>query len=490
MKRGYGLKKSLQLYKNLPVQVKASAWFLICSFLQKGIAMITTPIFTRILSTQEYGKFSVFNSWMSIITPIVCLNLFSGVYAQGVVKFEKNRDQYSSSLQGLVFTMIAVWTSVYIFTKSFWNELFSLTTVQMICMFILIWTSSSYSFWAMDQRVDFKYRKQVLLTLLMSTVQPAVCIWFILCSEDKVTSRIVGMTVVHLMLYIGTFIVQMRKGKQFFDKRYWGYALKFNIPLLPHYLSTTILASSDRIMISSMAGDDKAGIYSLAYSISQIMTMFNSALLQTIEPWIYRKLKEKKGHDIAHVAYPCFILIALLNIALILFAPEIVDIFAPIEYHEAIWCIPAVALSVFFSFLYTFFATFEFYYEKTKYIASATVGGAILNIILNYICITHFGYMAAAYTTLVSYILYAILHYYFMRKICKIFLNDMKPYRLKLILMIAGISLVIGLGIMATYTNTIVRWGLIAVFIIVSIIKREDIKKVVKMFLNIRNQKG
>lgn len=73
------MKKYLQQYRNLPVQMKASLWFLICSFMQKGIATITTPIFTRILTTAEYGQYSVFNSWMQIITPIVCLNLYAGV---------------------------------------------------------------------------------------------------------------------------------------------------------------------------------------------------------------------------------------------------------------------------------------------------------------------------------------------------------------------------------------------------------------------------
>ena len=80
----------------------------------------------------------------------------------------------------------------------------------------------------------------------------------------------------------------MIKGKTFFSRRYWSYALKFNVPLLPHYLSLTLLSSSDRIMISNMVGAEEAGIYNLAYSISMIMSMFNTALLQSIEPWIYR----------------------------------------------------------------------------------------------------------------------------------------------------------------------------------------------------------
>ena len=79
--------KILIKYKSLPVQVKASFWFLICSFLQRGISVITVPIFTRLLSTSEYGQFSVFNSWMGIISIIVTLNLFCGVYQRGLVAF-------------------------------------------------------------------------------------------------------------------------------------------------------------------------------------------------------------------------------------------------------------------------------------------------------------------------------------------------------------------------------------------------------------------
>ena len=65
------MNKLLVKYRSIPVQVKASLWFLICAFLQKGISFITTPIFTRLLSTSEYGQYNVFNSWMNIIIVIV-----------------------------------------------------------------------------------------------------------------------------------------------------------------------------------------------------------------------------------------------------------------------------------------------------------------------------------------------------------------------------------------------------------------------------------
>lgn len=483
------MKKYLKIYKDLPVQMKASIWFLIASFLQKGISTITTPIFTRILTTSEYGQYSVFSSWMAIITPIVSLNLFSGVYSQGVVKFESDRKRFSSSLQGLTLTMVVMWTVIYMICPDFWNNIFSLSTMEMLAMLILIWLSAVYSFWSMNQRIDFKYKGLVFVTLLASILQPMVSIVFILHSENKVLARIFGMIVVQLFLYSWMFLSMMMSGKEFFSKKYWMYALKFNIPLLPHYLSMNILSSSDRIMIGKMCDTSSVGIYNLAYSVSLIMTIFNTALLQTIEPWIYRKLKDKRVYDIERVAYPSFIIIAAVNILLIMFAPEVITIFAPKQYKEAIWVIPSVTLSVFFTFLYTFFATFEFYYEKTNYIAGATVGGAILNIVLNYIFIKRFGFIAAGYTTLFSYILFAVLHYYFMRKICKQYLNNIKPYNLKLIIGISIGSLGAGFLIMITYTNIILRYMLIIITFLILFVKRKKLIEIAKMLLDIRKEK-
>lgn len=483
------MKKIVQMYKNWPVQVKASFVFLVCSFLQRGISFITTPIFTRILSTTEYGQFTVFNSWMQLITPIVTLNLYSGVYSQGVVKFESDRNRYSSSLQGLSLFLVSAWLCIYFIFQKQLNSVLSLTTMQMIAMFVMIWASGAFSFWSMDQRVDFQYKKLALLSIAVAIMQPLVSILLILHSEDKVTARILGMAAVQLALYTGTFISQVRKGKTLYSKRYWTYAVRFNLPLIPHYLSLTVLSSSDRIMISNMVGADKAGIYNLAYSVSMIMTMFNMALLQTIEPWIYRKLKDKKTMDLAKVAYPCFFLIAGVNILLILFAPEIIAVFAPKAYYEAIWVVPSVALSVFFMFLYSFFATFEFYYEKTTYVAAATVGGAILNIILNYIGIHRLGYLAAGYTTLFSYILFALLHYLFMNKVCDEFIDGIRPYNGKMILGIAALSCAIGFGCMALYQHPIIRYSIVVFLGIVALVCRKKLISLIKSLLQLKKQK-
>lgn len=482
------MRKLLDRYKLLPVQVKASFWFLICAFLQRGISTITTPIFTRLLSTAEYGQFSVFNSWLGIITVIVTLNLYSGVYTQGLVKFEDRRKEYSSSLQGLVFTLTCAWTIIYVLFHNFWNSLFSLTTVQMLAMLVMIWATAAFQFWSVDQRVDFKYRTLVVVTIIVSIAKPVIGIVFVLLADNKVTARILGLALVELIGYSWCFIIQMRRGKKFCSKEFWKYALLFNLPLIPHYLSMTVLSSSDRIMIRSLVGESEAGIYSLAYSISQIMTLFNTALMQTIEPWLYKKIKSKQIDDIKRVAYPAFFLIAVVNLLLIAIAPEIVAIFAPASYYEAIWVMPPVAMSVYFMFSYTFFAVFEFYYEKTSYTTIATTSGAVLNIVLNYIFISLCGYMAAGYTTLVCYMFFAVFHYFCMRKICRKEFNDRMPYSTKILLSITIAFMVMGFLFMVTYNYTLLRYALVLATVVLLVIFRKRVIEIVRHLFSLRKQ--
>lgn len=479
--------KLINKYKNIPVQIRASLWFLICSFMQQGISVITTPVFTRILSTVEYGQYSVFYSWQNIVAIFVSLRMYYGVYSQGIVKFEEDRKRFSSALQGLSFTLCFIWLAVYIPFQTLWNRISTLTTVQVVCMTVLIWTTAVFNYWAAEQRVDFKYQKLVVVTIIVAILEPVLGIIFVLVFEDKVLARIFSIVIVELIAYIPLFFSQMKAGKTFYSKKYWTYALGFSIPLIPHYLSQTILNSADRIMINSMIGSGEAGIYSLAYSISQVMLLVNTALLQTITPWMYKKMKAKKEKDIAKVAYLALGGIAFANILLIVFAPEVVKIFAPPSYYNAIWIIPPVAMSVYFIFSYSLFSNFEFYYEKTKFIMLASVIAAITNVILNYIFLKIFGYYAAGYTTLACYILYAIGHYIAMRRVNNECMNGIRVYDPKILFIISMSFVMFGFLIMLLYNHMIIRYMLILAIIIVCCFFRNKLKEMVKTIITIKN---
>ena len=114
----------------------------------------------------------------------------------------------------------------------------------------------------------------------------------------------------------------------------------------------------------------------------------------------------------------------------------------------------------------------EFYFEANKFIMIASVFGAIVNIILNYIFIPIFGYIAAGYTTLFCYILFSVSHYLFHIKVLKKMTDGVRVYDMKFIVLISVALVMFALSIVFVYDMIIVRYAIIAAICIVMFIKR------------------
>ena len=222
-----------------------------------------------------------------------------------------------------------------------------------------------------------------------------------------------------------------------------------------------------------MVGVSEAGIYSLAYSISQIMLLVNDSLNKTMSPWLYHKIAEKDYKAMPRVVYPSLILIAAANLALIAIAPEAVAIFAPPEYSEAIYVIPPVAMSSFALYLYLCFAPLEFYFEKRIWTTIATLTSAVLNIILNYLFIPLYGYQAAGYTTLACYLVNALMHYFFMNQVCRTELNGVKPYDVRVLLALTVGFITLGFIYIPLYAHLVLRYVYTFILLIMLIIQRK-----------------
>ena len=107
-------------YKNLSEPVKASGAYMVCSVLQKCILMISTPIFTRLMTTEQYGEVNLFNSWLSIVTIFASLKVAAGGFNSGLERFyEKKRGIYFFSAG--VGNMLYSFGTHYIPAYSFWN---------------------------------------------------------------------------------------------------------------------------------------------------------------------------------------------------------------------------------------------------------------------------------------------------------------------------------------------------------------------------------
>ena len=440
------MKKVFAKYKHFPEAVKASLWFTICSILQKGISFITVPIFTRMLSTEEYGIISLFGAWQNILTIFTTLNLSYQIFNNGMVKYEKDQDGYTTAMLGLSnFATVVVFAFYLVFHIAL-DKVFELPMSAMIMMFIGFFFSVATSLWTVHQRYKFKYKSLCLVTLAISLGSALLGVLFVQLKSVGI-ARILGDTVTISLVGFLIYMLIIRKNHKLFNLVYWKYALKLDLPLIPHYLSMTVLGSSDRIMINNLCGKSFTALYSVPYNASMVMQIVTSSINSSFIPWTYQKCKDKEYRKLNEFSSILLILVMAITLIPSLFAPELVRLLGSNKYCDSMWVVPPVSCSVFFMFLYSLFSNVELYYEKSKTIMIASTGAAIGNIILNYIFISLFGYIAAAYTTLVCYILLSILHYFFMMKICKQQQITESIYNAKLILTLSAFLVVYSVGV-------------------------------------------
>lgn len=470
--------KYIKRYKSISPAIKAGIWFTICNFLQKGVSFITIPIFTRIMTTEEYGLYSVYTSWYSLITIFATLHLSYYVFNKGLVKYEEDRDRFVVSIQSLSATITLFLIGVYLIFRAHINQMLDMPTAMVLCMMLQILFEPPVLYWTARKRFEYKYQAVIIVTLAISILNPVLGIILIKlkCFSDAAISRVVSIVLISAIFGIWLALIIIKKGKCIYSVKYWKYALNFNLPLIPHYLSTTVLSSADRIMIKDMCSATYAAIYSVAYSTGMCCTLFSQAINQALLPWLYKKMKKEDYVGISAISNS--VLIGMLGIVLLLtcFSPEIIRIVGSSEYQEAVWVMPPICGSIYFIFLQNLFANIEYYFEKTKLIAGASVIVAILNVLLNYIFIQKFGYVAAGYTTLFCYIMYAIVHYFVLKNICqKNKLELKKLFNMKIVFGISVIMLLMIFLMTVVYRNFVIRYLVIIVLLLGVVLFRKQI---------------
>ena len=190
---------------------------------------------------------------------------------------------------------------------------------------------------------------------------------------------------------------------------------------------------------------------------------------------MYKNCESKTYRNISNLCIPILALVAVGCSLVILFAPEIIRIMAPGEYYEAIYVVPPIIVGCFFQVHFSLYANIAYYYKKQKIVMVSSITAAALNFVLNYLLIPRYGYIAAGYTTMFSYIVQAVIDYVAMYQGTK-----HPVYNMRLVILIsAGLIIVMGIA-MQIYDYWYVRYGLMAVILAIVFAKKAKIIQFVK----------
>ncbi len=395
--------------------LKSGVWYTVANFIMRGIGFITMPIFTRLLSHDEFGLYSNYASWLQTFTMFVTLNLAS-TFISARFDFEDDFDGYISSVLSLSTVSTLIWLLIINLFPAWFASITGVEFKYLNIMMLYLLFAAAIDMFQTRERYFFRYKISVFISSFLSVASSVLAILLIMYLDNKLDGRIIGFAIPYIVMGMVFYIVIFMCGKKI-NINYWKYALPICLPFIPHLLSLTLLNSMDKIMITNICGPAQNALYSLAYSCGAVITMLISSLNTAFAPWLGEQLHVNNFETIKKVATKYVLIFVGLTCGFMLIFPELLLIMGGESYREAIYVMPPVAFSCVCQFIYTMHVNIEQFKKKTVGMAIASISAAVLNYLLNMIFIPKFGYIAGAYTTLASFLWLMAIHMFLVYRI-------------------------------------------------------------------------
>ena len=431
---------------------------ILSTFLLQGIAFITTPLFTRLLGPEQFGIYSLFNSWVLILICLMGIGINSSI-GTGLYSF---KEEYLSFRNSILFssTLICLFQLILIVIGApFLSNLINFPKILVIIIAVTAFSQYIINF----SQLCFIYEKKPLSNLILSVsisiISVILSLFFIdaISNDLRYLARICGVAVTYIIVAVIVWLTLYLKHPVGVNKTYLKYGIMVGFPIVFHSISQQILGQSDRVMMQQLGMDAaEIGIYSLFYTLSSVLTTVLGALNNSWCPFYYDDLSEENWGILNKKCKNYIELFTVLTIGFLLLAREVSHLMADDSYWSGINIIPIFTLAVYFTFMYQFPVNFEFFHKKTRVIAIGTIGAGLINIILNAFMIPAWGMYGAATATAISYLALFFVHYYIVNNI------EGHPYHLKLTIFIPGIlAIVIGIIFFYTFSSLwYIRWGI------------------------------
>ena len=455
----------------------------------KGLTFLTITVFSRLLSTSDYGRYNTFVAYEAILCIFISFAIHSS-YKNARYKYKlisegasMGSDYYSYVSETIVMVLISLiaWFIIINVSSPIASRLLNLDCLSLNLLIIYSGGAGLITCFNTDAGLEYSYKKFLTVSGFNAVCNIGLSLLFVLMVFKN--NRYLGYTlgtvipIAMIGIYIVAYFFKRSKSSRDVSMLTWG--LKYSLPIIPHGLSQVILNQFDRIMITWLVSSSATGIYSFAYNIYSIVAVTFTSLDNVWTPWFYEKMHAEEYDKIKKYSSIYIGMMFIFCTDVILVSPEIIKILGGRNYWDAMYCSIPIVAGGFFSFLYTIPASVEYYREKTTYIAFGTSVAAVVNILLNYIFIRSYGYVAAAYTTLITYLLFFMFHYYLSRKIegRNLFSNGT--------IVICSVGIICAMLITNVMVHLMVlRWGIAAMIFVISVLCEENYVGLIKKMLN------
>lgn len=388
--------------------------YLIASMATSALAFVSIPIYTRLLSTEDYGVVSIFMGVVSLLASIMSFSTDRSVsryFFDQKDELDFKRFVGTSSVLALGFFVL---NSIILFL--FADEFGEMVGLNRDAVYLIIPVTAINIIGLTFEQIygPLKRSKEIAISSVARVfVGFAFSVALILLfRKDKFYGQILGQIIAGLCMTF--FWISLIKPylKWSFDRSYIKYIFLYSVPLIPYALSGVIIEQFGKIAIGSSQSLSEAGFYNLALTISSIVNIIIAVTHQAWNPYYFEYMNSKNYKQLDSDFIRIFKLTILVAFGVACFGKEIGLLLANKEFSGALYLVPVFTIGYIFSqFSFAYIRNFG-YTKKTQYMTITILASGISNVILNVFFIKSFGELGAAVSFVLSYVIMAVLAWF------------------------------------------------------------------------------
>jgi O-antigen/teichoic acid export membrane protein len=478
---------------------KDTAVYGISTMVGRFLGFLLVPIYTNVFNPTQLGNFTNVYAYLAFLNVVYIYGMDAAFMKYtSIAEKEKKKTTFSTPYLFVVGSTSILSIIFYIFLIPISNGIslpLEYSNLLVYVIFILFFDTLSLIPFS-SLRLERKSQKFAFIKVTNIVINLSLNIILILVYEFGIEAIFISNLVASIFSFVVLLPEIMRKLQFQIDIVVLKKMLKFGIPYLAAAFTSTIVQVIDVPIVLKLTDTATLGIYRMNYKLGIFMMLFVQMFNFAWQPFFLENAKEKKSKELFAKVFTLFLIFSAVSWAFLsLFVEDIVQIeiagrtLLGREFLSGLSIVPIILLAYLFNGLYMNFTAGIYIEEKTKYFPLVTISGAIVNVGVNFTLIPILGIMGAAWATLASYFVMAAGLFMISQKFYKIDYEYAKILKIFLIMGITATIYYVYMDDMNIVGKIIVFAGFLFSFIVLKIVKKDELLRTVKSFGKGANKK-
>jgi O-antigen/teichoic acid export membrane protein len=376
--------------------------FAIGTFSSKFLVFLMLPLYTRALSSAQYGQIDLVVQTCSILIPLASAGIMNSVIRFGLDSSANKKNVFSIGLLAVLIGFTLLWLAWPVFMN------IGFLSGYVLYIYLFIFAAELQSLCSNFIRSQEYVRLYAFDGVMRTVLTIALNVLFLVILHWGVVGYLlatIGPNVVSaIFLFLAARLYRFFSLRDI-DKSAVSDMLKYALPLIPTTVSIWIVNISDRYILSYLIGNEANGLYAIAYKVPAIISIVAALFMDAWQISSVNEYKEKDAEGFFSKVFSVYgSLVFLASSAIIAFTKLITNILVSSGFYGAWAYMPVLVLAAVFSCFATFLSSIYMNEKKSGHVLMTTAVSAVINIILNFLLIPMYGIQGAGISTLISYL--------------------------------------------------------------------------------------